>query len=291
MRRLVLLLLPLLLTTGCWAGQGAEPRDPAPSPAGPRYTSYVALGDSYTAGPLVPTTDVAAGCFRSNGNYPSLLAQRLHVRRFRDVSCSAATTRDLTHRQHTFGAAHVPPQLRALRRSTDLVTVGIGGNDLGLFGTLVQQCTRLRSTDPAGAPCAAVKGRAAWTRTTARIGDNVAGALRAVHRRAPHATVVLVGYLRLAPDHGTCPALPLATGDYALGRYVSRSLAEAMLAAARSTGSRFLDADALSAGHDVCSAHPWVNGAVAQQQAAAPYHPFAAGMRAEATALAAMLRR
>jgi lysophospholipase L1-like esterase len=290
----VLLLLPLLLLTGCWAGQGAEPPAPgaasSPSPAGPRYPSYVALGDSYTAGPLVPTTDVAAGCFRSDHNYPSLLAKRLRVKHFRDVSCSAATTRDLAHRQHTFGAAHVPPQLRAVHRGTDLVTVGIGGNDLGLFGTLVQQCTRLRSSDPAGAPCTAVKGRAAWTRTTARIGVRVAHALRAVHRRAPHATVVLVGYLRLTPGHGTCPALPLATGDYALGRFVSRSLADAMRAAARRTGSLFLDAHALSRGHDVCSAHPWVNGAVADQQRAAPYHPFAAGMRAEAKALAALLQ-
>ena len=40
---------------------------------------YVALGDSFTSGPLVPTTDLADGCLRSDGNYPSLLATSLDL--------------------------------------------------------------------------------------------------------------------------------------------------------------------------------------------------------------------
>ena len=32
---------------------------------------YVALGDSYSAGPLIPTTDLAGGCARSDHNYPT----------------------------------------------------------------------------------------------------------------------------------------------------------------------------------------------------------------------------
>ena len=51
---------------------------------------YVALGDSFTAGPLVPTTDLADGCLRSDGNYPSLLATSLDLD-LTDVSCSAAS--------------------------------------------------------------------------------------------------------------------------------------------------------------------------------------------------------
>jgi len=289
--RVAVLLAGLVLTAGCTASAGPT-ADPSPSlstSAAPAFRSYVALGDSYTAGPLVPTTDVAQGCFRSSGNYPSLLAKRLTVQRFTDVSCSAATTRALTHPQHTFGDANLPPQLRALRADTDLVTLGIGGNDLDLFASLVQRCVRLRASDPTGAPCTRVESPAAWSRTTARIGRRVATSLREIHRRAPKATVVLVGYLRLTPDHGTCPGLPLAAGDYALGRSVSRSLDDALRAAARRTGSTFLDSYALSAGHDVCSAHPWVNGATPDQQRAAPYHPFAVGMRAEAAALATLL--
>ena len=41
--------------------------------------TYVALGDSYTAAPFVPLTDVASGCYRSSNNYPRLLAAALHI--------------------------------------------------------------------------------------------------------------------------------------------------------------------------------------------------------------------
>ncbi len=198
-----------LLTAGCTSGSASTgaPADPtttvAPSvssgPAGSGIGRYVALGDSYSAGPLIPTTDLAGGCARSDHNYPSLVAKRLDVGRFVDVTCSGATTRDLTHVQATFGDARVPPQLRAVTPGTDLVTLGIGGNDLDLFATLVGTCTRLRSSDPTGSPCAralAANGPdlVAATRT---ISANVTTSLREIRRRAPKATVVLVGYLRL----------------------------------------------------------------------------------------------
>ena len=45
----------------------------------PTYHHYVAMGDSYTAAPFVPLTDVAYGCFRSSNNYPKLVAEALRV--------------------------------------------------------------------------------------------------------------------------------------------------------------------------------------------------------------------
>jgi lysophospholipase L1-like esterase len=275
----------LLPVAGCWAGSGAQP-SAAPRAAAPRYASYVALGDSYTAAPLVPTTDVANGCFRSDHNYPNLVAQRLHVQDFTDVSCSGAATGDLTGRQHTYQEATVPPQLAAVGEGTDLVTIGIGGNDFDLFGTLVGTCTRLRARDPAGAPCArALSEGDGVAATTGRISDRVTRALREVRRRAPRATVVLVGYLRLVPDRGRCPQVPLATGDYAFARRVSRDLADALGRAARRAGVRYVDGYALSAGHDACSAHPWVNGGTTRRHRALAFHPFAAGERALARAV------
>src|SRR5207253_2928468 len=110
---------------------------------GPRFATYAALGDSFTAAPFVPTTSLASGCFRSSGNYPKRLARELGAR-LHDVSCSAATTDDVAHPQH-FGVGDLRssarPQLRAVRRGTELVTVGIGGNDEGLFGSLVRGCS------------------------------------------------------------------------------------------------------------------------------------------------------
>ncbi len=47
-----------------------------PTPRGP----YVALGDSCTAGPRIPTRTRTAGCDRSDHDYPALVAERLGLR-------------------------------------------------------------------------------------------------------------------------------------------------------------------------------------------------------------------
>lgn len=245
---------------------------------------YVALGDSFTAAPLVPTTDIADGCFRSDGNYPSLVAEQLDVTELVDVSCSGARTRDLTARQATVRDASVPPQLRALDRDADLVTLGIGGNDFDLFHTLVATCSRLGLDGRAGSPCSErLESRGVdLVARTDDISDRVEDAVRRVQRRAPEAAVVVVGYLRLAPEDGRCRDLPFAPGDYAYGARVSEALNEALERAARRTGATFVDMHERSEGHDVCADEPWVNGHRTVQGEALAYHPFAEGMEAVA---------
>ncbi|MFF0013029.1 hypothetical protein [Streptomyces sp. NPDC005374] len=74
------------------------------SPAPPGKGPYVALGDSYTAGPKIPDQNGdPAGCDRSDRNYPSLVAAGLDIKGadFKDVSCSGATIADLTGKQST----------------------------------------------------------------------------------------------------------------------------------------------------------------------------------------------
>jgi lysophospholipase L1-like esterase len=257
--------LATALLAGCTSsGQALSPPSPRPDPT-PSYGRYVALGDSYTAGPFIPTTDLAGGCLRSDHDYPSLVAARLHAGRLVDVSCSGARTRDLTHAQQPFPGARVPPQLRALTPATDLVTIGIGGNDLDLFGTVVRTCTRLRSQDPTGAPCTRALTRTGLdlSHSGAVIANRVAAAVRAVRSRVHRARVLVVG-------------------DYALGRRVSATLDHALHSAAGRTGAEYVDMDAASRGHDVCSADPWVNGAVTDRQRALAYHPLRSGMRAVA---------
>ncbi len=275
--------------TGCTASGAGEP--PAPAPA-PTFSSYVALGDSFTAGPFVPTTDVADGCFRSDGNYPSLLAERLEIDDFTDVSCSGVRTRELNKPYEPVPNANVPPQLAAVDRDTELVTIGIGGNDFGLFSTLVQTCTFLRAVDPEGSPCAdSLESQGVDLEAqTERIGDRVARAVRQVQRRAPDAEIVVVGYLRLAPDDDRCPRdLPFADGDYELAGDVTEALNAALETAAADTGARFVDMYAASENHDVCAEEPWVNGRRTDRSAALAYHPFAAGMVAVADEIEAVL--
>src|SRR4051794_2309958 len=299
LRLLMTAVLAAALLTSCSGASGTAARAPAsststtgaprvsvaPGGAGPTtYDTYVAMGDSYSAGPLIPTTDLAGGGARSGPNYPSPVARSLPGKTFVDVTCSGATTNDVTHAQHPFPGATVPAQLRAITRDTDLVTIGIGGNDLNLFATLIGTCTRLRAQDPSGSPCTRSLQATGPDLDTATvtIAQHVTDVLRAIQRKAPRAEVVLVGYLRLAPTSGTCAALPLAVGDYPEGRRIQSTLNAALSRAATRTSTTYVDAYTLSAGHDVCASHPWVNGSQTQQGVALAYHPLEAGMRAVA---------
>src|ERR1017187_444451 len=64
-----------------------------PSVASANGQSYVALGDSYTAGPgMLPVSATAPpGCGQSQKNYPHLVASVLGLS-LTDVSCSGAKT-------------------------------------------------------------------------------------------------------------------------------------------------------------------------------------------------------
>ncbi|HET6699714.1 MAG TPA: SGNH/GDSL hydrolase family protein [Nocardioidaceae bacterium] len=300
--RLALTLVLALVLAGCTgsdasapgAGPSAPPSPPGtsgPARPGAAYDRYVALGDSYTAAPYVPSTALANGCLRSDANYPARVADALDADLV-DVSCSGADTAGLTAPQHTFGSTRVPPQVDALTADTDLVTVGIGGNDLDLFGTLLETCTTVRDRAPAGAPCRDRLDRRGIdiAQQVRVIGRHVEDALETVTGAAPRARVLLVGYPRLAPERGTCPALlPLARGDYQLAREVQRGLDRVMRQAAGRADVEFVSMYAASAGHDICASDPWVNGQLTDQEAALAFHPFAEEMQAVADRVVARL--
>ena len=260
--------------------------------ATPEIGSYVALGDSFTAAPFVPATAFADGCLRSSGNYPALVADELDVR-LRDASCSGAATADMTGRQTAVGRqdwyGKRPPQLDSVRRGTDLVTVGIGGNDEQLFQTLVQSCGEV--ADQPGAPCTELL-RSTYgdaTEVLSEVGRRVSDVLTAVRRKAPDAIVVLVGYPRLVDAERSCPAMPLAEGDLPAAAALEARLNRTLARAARTAGAEFVDMRAVSEGHEICSEDPWVNGKDTDQQEALAFHPFAEGQQAVADALLSLL--
>lgn len=277
------------------AGSGflAAPSSAAP-PTTPEYDEYVALGDSYTAGPLIPTVQFAGGCIRSTNNYPSLLADRLDVETFRDVSCSGANSTHLTSPQQTaFGP--VPPQFDALDADTDLVTVSIGGNDFSVFGTLVGFCPTLRAQDPTGSPCRDYFGTGGRDQLRDLIDvttDRLVEVVHGITERSPDARVLVIGYPQIAPHRGTCPSkLPLADGDYRYAIQIERDLNAALRFAAHRGGAEYVDTTRISRGHDICSDDPWVNGQHTDPGQAQSFHPFLAGMVGVADAVEAQLTR
>jgi lysophospholipase L1-like esterase len=238
---------------------------------------YVALGDSFTAGPMIPRHQGSPwACLRSDHNYPSLVARAIRPEAFADVSCSAATTADMSRPQQVLFGQN-PPQLDAVTPDASLVTIGIGGNDVG-FSKTIYTCAGLSLSAPGGAPCMKHFGDT-LDRRIAETAPRVAAVLRTIRVRAPRARVFVVGYLRLLPARTGCwPAVPTAAGDVPYLDRIERSVNAMLAEEARHAGAGFVDAYRGGAGHDMCASRKWVEG-ILLTHAAAPVHPNAAGMR------------
>jgi lysophospholipase L1-like esterase len=266
---------------------------PSASSAVSAPTRYVALGDSYTSAPLIgPFAGEPLGCFRSVNNYPHLVQQALQAASFTDMSCGGATTDNLTAAQPVLLGTN-PPQLSALSPDTDVVTAGIGGNDLG-FSSIILSCV---SALPIGAPCQqhyVTGGVDQLAAAIAATAPKIATALRGVHRLAPLATVFLVGYPDILPEHfdGCWPILPFTPSDVAYLRATEKRMNRMLADQAAANAATYVDTYTSSVGHDACQlpGTRWVEGIVPTAPAL-PVHPNALGERDMARqVLAAMLR-
>ena len=260
------------------------------------YRQYVALGDSYVSSPLTgPSAGAPPGCLRSTNNYPHLVAAQIGAQ-LTDVSCSGATSREFANRQTT-NAGTNPPQYDALSRRADLVSVGIGGNDIG-FSDIITTCARLTASMPtAVAPCRDFY-TAGGTDTLRRLIDEdapvIARDLRTVRARTtPRTTILLVGYPAILPPTNTnCPpAVPYTGADVGYLRGVEQYLNAMLARQAGANRARYVDTYTLSVAHHACTlpGTKWVEG-LTPTAPAYPVHPNALGQQASARAVLAALR-
>ncbi|GAA0744298.1 SGNH/GDSL hydrolase family protein [Dactylosporangium roseum] len=254
---------------------------------------YVALGDSYTSAPLVPD-QVDLNCARSDRNYPSLVARAIGSAALVDVSCGGATTGDILNPGAGNLGLAVPAQIAAVTAATALVTIGIGGNDIGFSG-IVSACAQDGVGNPSGTPCKDRYTAGGSDQLQARIAataPKIAAVIQAVRAKAPNAQVVVVGYPAIVPDsgYGCWPTVPFAFGDVPYLRGVTKSLNSMLARTAAANGARYADAYTPSIGHDVCRGKSvrWVEGSVPENPAA-PFHPNADGERGMADAVTARL--
>jgi len=254
-------------------------------------TAYVAIGDSYTAAPGIARADAKDGCYRSRNSYPYLVARHQGLT-LADRSCSNAQTADVTRRQLTLTRHTVPPQTRGLGPATRLVTFGIGANDFGLISLVKNTCITIREQEGGARPC---------TDYYASSGLSLDAVVRQLRQRletlfvsvrglAPNARLMVIGYPTIVPAAGTCALLPLAHGDYAFARRIMAGLNSAEREAAQTAGATYVDTTAVTRGHDICSAHPWIAGAkLLRGKKGAPWHPYAEEQAAVARLIEAEL--
>ncbi|WP_436492858.1 SGNH/GDSL hydrolase family protein [Actinokineospora sp. HUAS TT18] len=258
----------------------------APAAQAAEVLDYVALGDSFAAGPLIPWQDPNLACARSTNNYPAVAAEALGAK-LTDVSCSGAKVSDFAGRQ--FG--YVAPQYNSLNAETDLVSLTIGGNDIGL----VQEALGCLNVfpEPFGLSC---KDRltAGGDKLKAAIdawAPTFAGALAEIKRRAPHAKVLVVGYATYIKPGGCYPTQPIWARDADYIQSAVNYLSATMRAQAIAAGATFVDTAAVSVGHDTCAAPSarYIEGLIPTAPAA-PLHPNAQGMAAFGAAVATAAR-
>ena len=263
-----------------------------PGAAGPPH--YVSLGDSYTAAPLVPAqTGSPAGCLRSTHSYPFLVAAGTSAAAFTDVSCQGATTANMAHPQSVPLGTN-PPQDKALSVGTTLVTLQVGGNNIG-FSDIIIHCTTLSLTNPFGSPCKDHYTSGGTDKLRAKINaaaPKVAADLQGIHADAPNARVFVVGYPVILPNSGSgCwPVVPIAFGDVPYLRGVEKALNSMLAVVAAANHATFVDTYTASIGHDVCQAPgtKWVEGLIPTSPAA-PFHPNQLGEQGMARQVLAAL--
>ncbi len=275
---------------------------PGSASAQPIFNEYVALGDSwaadFTLNPTLVTDEfVSAGCGQSRRSYAKQVASALAVPVFRDAACSGAKTEAMTEVQAEVPPAGNPPQFDRLTPATDLVTLLIGGNDIGL-AEAVSGCL---TSDPAVSPCTAAIAATGTDKIADAIGraePAVIAVIAGIRERSPRARILLLNYFQSVGAGGGCyPEIPIADAD---ARWLGEKVIalNAMLArVATTTEVQLVDTYEASTGHDVCQPPGvrWTEGLIPFSSTpngpAAPFHPNQLGADYQARTVLAALGR
>jgi lysophospholipase L1-like esterase len=221
---------------------------------------YVALGDSYSSGVGAGSYISSSGsCDRSTNAYSQLWANSRHPASYVSVACSGATTQDVLNNQ-----------ISALNSSTTLVSITIGGNDVG-FSSVMQTC--VLDSDSACLNAINTATTQAKTILPGRLADTFA----AIRQAAPSAHVVVLGYPELY-DLGHswyCPGLS-GTDRSALNN-AADLLDTQISTAAHNAGDTFADVRGNFHGHELCDFfNEWLHS-VDVTDVGDSYHPNASG--------------
>ena len=220
--------------------------------------NYVALGDSYSSG--VGAGSYSGGsCDRSANAYPQLWANAHAGTALSFVACSGATTSDV-----------ISSQLSALSSATNLVSITIGGNDVG-FENVMITCV-LGSTGD----CVSAVDQAENEANT-----QLPGALNTlfadISADAPNARVVVLGYPEFYDLSKSSGCIGLSTTDRTAldgGADLLDSVIQA--ATAGHAGFAYAEIRPAFAGHEICDSSSWLHS-VDWLNLGDSYHPTASG--------------
>lgn len=240
----------------------------------------VGMGDSYSSGEGAGSYDsgtdaprltfggpVHNRCHRSEHAYarlsqPPLYSSSVHSytggvtdSRVDFIACSGATTVNVDE-YGTGQYDNEPTQLSQGKLSyrTNLVTLSLGGNDIG-FADIIKKCVFrrdcLRKGEVGGMPLTEwIDGR------LAALPGKLEPILSDIRTKAPNATVVLMGYPKVFPasDGRGCPDLSLMFRGDAMdwANSLADRLDTTMASAAADAGVHFRSVQNAFSGHEIC---------------------------------------
>jgi lysophospholipase L1-like esterase len=230
-------------------------------PASSLVVRYVALGDSYSAGTGAGRYSAAGkSCERSASAFPQLWAARHDPASFVSVACAGATT-----------ATVRTSQLSALSVRTTLVSITIGGNDVG-FSQVMETCVfQLNS--------ACVKAVATAESSVRKVlPGRLDSLLRAIRVRAPLARIVVLGYPDLYDLSQSRDCIGIGTAKRAALNQGAGVLDRALSAAAARNHDPFADVRPEFARHEICDGGTsYLNALTFPLDGS--YHPNVAGQK------------
>ena len=286
--------------TGCPPGDGGPGRDSGEEDWRVRldpveaatWGHYVAIGDSYSsgdgAGDYLTGTTGDDGCWRSANSYPSRTAEAFDFAGgFGFEACSKERA------DRMLEEAGDGSQLDRITEFTSLVSVGIGGNDLG-FTPVLRTCM-VRMPLLSSGVCTGQEE--SIDRRMGAVGSSVEEIIAEVRDRAPDARVLLLGYPRLFPDEPPGMYYTLTVEDQVwlngtVERFNDRlrraaEEADEAIAEDGGTGSvEFVDVYDTLDGHEVSVEESWLNGVVLRSLTEgisvdrSSFHPTSAGQAA-----------
>ena len=282
----------------------------APTDSIKNFTDYLAFGDSYTSGEgafnYLDGTDTANNmCHQSVHSYPYLLKQDV----FNDghtVACSGATINDISDKTKNYPGQVQDGIFREKRTNVDqiladfmpgylaqwefaqkyqprILTVGIGGNDIG-FGNILADCVAPHLKD---STCySSYEDRKELADVIDRTYQKWVSLYRQLQATTPNTRIYAIGYPQIAATQGNC-AINVHLNEYEVGfsQYLIDYLNSVIQKAANTAGINYVDISHALDGHGLCeasSASVAVNGLTAGTDkfhvlGKESYHPNALG--------------
>jgi lysophospholipase L1-like esterase len=220
---------------------------------------YVALGDSYSSGVGAGSYIGSSGsCDQSTNAYPALWDTANQPASYVSEACSGATT-----------ATVLSSQLSALSAATTLVSITVGGNDVG-FSSVMETCV-LESTSS----CVSAVNHAEAL-TASQLPGELDSVLSAIHADAPRARVVVLDYPDLYDLNKSSSCIGLSTTDRTDLNQGADQLDSQIQAAAARHGDVFADVRGAFTGHEICDSSSWLHS-VNFLDISESYHPTASG--------------